>query len=164
MSGYWHSPTCATITYATITHPIKNKYEYDTSEKSKIGLKTYRLHCLFSVKCISRLHLNRFSCFLWKLPKFSISGTWLFFGRFWVKIRIFQFSSLDTPNNMLSGAHADQNPVRCGCKICDTCPMISLSKLVILIDPNEVLHTIKHMDERCGHSVTYAGVITVFLT
>ena len=60
-----------------------------------------------------------------------------------IKISKRQPPSVGTLNNMLSGAHADQNPVRCGRKICDTCPVISLSKTVILIDPNEVLHTIK---------------------
>ena len=60
-----------------------------------------------------------------------------------VKISKRQPASVATLNNMLSGAHADQNPVKCGRKICDVCPVISLSKTIDLLDQDGNIHTIK---------------------
>ena len=73
-----------------------------------------------------------------------------------VKISKRQPPSVGTLNNMRSGAHTDQNPVRCGRKICDICPLICLSKTVNLIDPEGETHEIKAARFTCkSHNLIY---------
>ena len=57
---------------------------------------------------------------------------------------------------MLSGAHADQNPVKCGRKICDICPVICLLKTVDLLDPDGNLHSLRAARFTCkSHNLIY---------
>lgn len=69
-----------------------------------------------------------------------------------IKISKRQPPSVGTLNNMLSGAHTDQNPARCGRKICDTCPVICLLKSVDLLDFEGRLHSIRAARFTCKSS------------
>ena len=73
-----------------------------------------------------------------------------------IKISKRQPPSVGTLNNMRSGAHNDQDPVRCGRKICDICPLICTSKTVSLVQPEGEFVEFKAARFTCkSHNLIY---------
>ena len=69
-----------------------------------------------------------------------------------IKISKRQPPSVGTRNNMLSGAHLDQNPAKCNRSFCDICPVLCMDKIVELYDINGNLVQIRATRFSCKTS------------